>query len=110
MYAATRRKATSTHRWSWRSTTRRIDSVLRSTRLTASRNCSGSARTPNKNSAISKSHADVMLTSTGSTVLRLAVGSGLAKITEVGHPLELKRADHAAGCNGYEFHSYPQDC
>jgi len=35
------------------------------------------ARTPKKNSAIAGPHADFMLTITGSTVLRLAVGSGL---------------------------------
>jgi len=64
-------------RWSWQSTTRRTGSVLRSTQSTASQDCSGSAPTPKKNFAIARSHADIMPTSTGSTVLRSATGSGL---------------------------------
>ena len=44
--AATRRRATSTRRWNWRSTTRSTASAWRSTSSTACRGCASPAPTP----------------------------------------------------------------
>src|SRR5208283_5109313 len=84
MSAATKRRAISIRRWNWQLTTRRTGSVSQLMPLTAFRECSGLGRMRKRSFVTARLHADAMLTSTESTALRLAVGSGLTTRSELG--------------------------
>src|SRR5215469_3374358 len=76
MCAATKRKAISTLRWNWPSTTRPIDSASRSTPLIAYRSSRRSAGTPRRSSATGRSLAGPTPTNMASTARRLPDGGG----------------------------------
>src|SRR5271165_4957894 len=95
MCAATRRRATSTRRWSWRSTTRLIASPWLLTRLIASPNCKESGAKPRKSSGTPRSPAGPMPTRMASTVRRLLDGGG-----RTGQPKLIE-------CNGWPSSTKP---
>src|ERR1700740_866015 len=76
MCAGTKRKATSTRRWSWLLTTRLTVSVWVLMLLTASRACRASVATPRRNFATRRSLAEHMPTSMASTAPTSQDGDG----------------------------------
>src|SRR5262249_12555088 len=76
-FADTRRRATSTRQWNWRSITKPIASAWRSTPSTAFPGCSASADTPRRSSATGSSPAALTHTNLASTCPKFPDGDGL---------------------------------